>query len=280
MITMARSFTIALGQIAADETKEATLAKAVSFAERAADSGADIIVFPEVGMTKFFPQFRADPRWFEQAEPIPGGPTCDALQDVASRRGIAVVVSLLEHAGMDTYYDTAAVIGKKGELLGIQRMMHIAEEENYNEKYYYKPGNSNYPVFDVGGVRIGIAVCQDQFFPEHIRLLALHGAEVVLVPTAISAESDPMLLASRSGAALNHVFFAGVNRVGTEVAMTFVGNSHVVDPLGEVIKTAETKADELVVCQIDVDRVKEVRSTQNFWFRDRRPETYGDLTKA
>ena len=276
---MTRNFTIALAQMAALETKPKTIRKAVTFAENAADAGADIIVYPEVGMTKFFPQFRSEPKWFDDGEPIPGGPTCDALQAAAANRGIAVVVSLLEHAETDTYYDTAAVIGKDGQLLGIQRMMHIAEEENYNEKYYYKPGNSNYPVFDVDGVRVGVAVCQDQFFPEHIRLLALHGAELIVVPTAISAESDPMLLASRSGAALNHVFFAGVNRVGTEAAMTFVGNSHVVNPLGEVVKIADTKEDELVTCQIDVDLVKQVRSTQNFWFRDRRPETYGDLVK-
>lgn len=276
---MTRKFTIALAQMAALETKDETIQKALTYAQNAADSGADIIVYPEVGMTKFFPQFRADPKWFEEGEPIPGGPTCDALQTIAAERSIAVVASLLEYVEPDTYYDTAAVIGKSGDLLGIQRMMHIAEEENYNEKFYYKPGNSNYPVFDVNGVRVGVAVCQDQFFPEHIRLLALHGAELIVVPTAISAESDPMLLASRSGAALNHVFFAGVNRVGTEVAMTFIGKSHVVDPFGEVVTIAETKRDELVTCEIDVDLVRQVRSTQNFWFRDRRPETYGDLVK-
>jgi N-carbamoylputrescine amidase len=272
---------IALGQIAAEQTKEATIEKAVGFVNRAADQGADIIVFPEVGMTQFFPQFRADSRWFAESEPIPGGATCNAMQKVASKRRIAIVVSIYECAIEGVYYDSAAVIDKDGQLLGIMRMMHIAEEPLYNEKFYYKPGNSvDYPVFRVGGkVNVGVAICQDQFFPEQIRLLTLHGAEVITVPTAISAESDPMLLASQSGAALNQVFFAGVNRVGNEAEMTFIGKSHVVDPVGNIVAISQTRADDLLVVPIDVDFVGEVRRRQNYWLRDRRPETYGDLVR-
>jgi N-carbamoylputrescine amidase len=276
---MARPFTIALGQLAAEDTKQATIEKAVGFVAKAADQGADLIAFPEIGMTKFFPQFRADSKWFEEAEPIPGGATCDALQGVASERGIAIVVSIYECAIDGVYYDSAAIIGKKGELVGLQRMMHIAEEPLYNEKFYYKPGNSDYPVFDVGYAKVGVAICQDQFFPEHIRLLTLHGAELVVVPTAVSAVEDPMMIASQSGAALNQVFFAGVNRVGHEGEMTFIGNSHVVDPVGSVVKMAETKTDELVIVPVDLDMVRDVRRRQNYWIRDRRPETYGDLTR-
>lgn len=276
---MTRKFTIALGQIAALGSRAETVEKAVRMTSDAADQGADIIAFPEIAMTPFFPQYRAESRWFAESELIPGGLTCTKLQEVAARRGIAIVVSIYERAIEGVYYDTAAVIGKSGELLGTQRMMHIAEEPLYNEKFYYKPGNSDYPVFDVGGIQVGVAVCQDQFFPEQIRILALHGAEVIMVPTAISAESDPMLLASQSGAALNQVFFAGVNRVGTEGEMTFIGKSHVIDPLGDVQAISDKRDDHLLVHQIDVDFLTEVRRRQNFWFRDRRPETYGDLVK-
>jgi predicted amidohydrolase len=107
----------------------------------------------------------------------------------------------------------------------------------------------------------------------------LHGAELVVVPTAISSETDPMLIASQSGAALNQVFFAGVNRVGTEGEMTFIGKSHVVDPLGNVVKMSQSATDDLVLAQVDLDFVTEVRRRQNYWVRDRRPETYGDLTR-
>ena len=278
---MSRPFSIALGQIAAEQTKKVTIDKAVEFVSRAADQGADLIVFPEIGMTQFFPQFPADSKWFEEAEPIPSGTTCDAMQEIASKHNIAIVVSIYEVAIDGVYYDSAAVIDKSGELLGVQRMMHIAEEPLYNEKFYYKPGNTdNYPVFLIGGsVKLGVAVCQDQFFPEHIRLLTLHGAEIIVVPTAISAESDPMLLASQSAAVLNQVFFAGANRVGKEGEMTFIGRSHVVDPAGDLVAISEEKKDHLLVVPVDMDFVGEVRRRQNYWLRDRRPETYGDLVK-
>jgi N-carbamoylputrescine amidase len=240
---------------------------------------ADVVLFPEIGMTKFFPQFRAHKKWFQEAEKIPGGPTTEALQRAAADTGVAVIASIYECPIDGVYYDSAAVIGKRGELVGVQRMMHIAEEPLYNEKLYYKPGNSNYPMFEVDGAKIGVAICQDQFFPEHIRLLALHGAEIVAVPTAVSRETDPVMIASQSGAALNQLFFAGVNRVGREGDMTFIGRSHVVDPLGNVVKMAETKNDELVIVPIDLDFVRDVRRGQNYWLRDRRPETYGELTQ-
>lgn len=278
---MSRPFTIALGQIAAEPTKPATIDKAVAFIGQAAGQGANLIVFPEIGMTKFFPQFRAEANWFEEAEPIPGGTTCNTLQEAAAKHKMAIVVSIYEVAIDGVYYDSAAIIDQSGELLGVQRMMHIAEEPLYNEKFYYKPGNTtDYPVFSIGGsVKLGVAICQDQFFPEHIRLLTLHGAEIIAVPTAIAAESDPMLLASQSAAALNQVFFAGTNRVGTEDELTFIGKSHVVDPTGNIVAISEEKKDHLLVVPVDMDLVGEVRRRQNYWLRDRRPETYGDLTK-
>ncbi len=278
---MSRPFSIALGQIAAEQTKKATIDKAGEYLSRAADQGADLIIFPEIGMTQFFPQFRCESKWFDEAEKIPGGITCDAMQEFASKHDIAIVVSIYEEAIAGVYYDSAAVIDKGGELLGVQRMMHIAEENLYNEKFYYKPGNTdNYPVFLIGGkVKLGVAICQDQFFPEQIRLLTLHGAEIIAVPTAISDEADPMLLAAQSGGALNQVFFACANRAGTEAEMTFIGKSLVVDPVGNIVDISDKNKDHLLVVPVDMDFVGEVRRRQNFWIRDRRPETYGDLVK-
>lgn len=274
---MSRPFVVALAQISAEQEKTQTIAKAVRLIHSAGEQGADLVVFPEIGMTQFFPQFRADPSWFEVAEAIPGGPTSEAVSAAAAEANVAVVVSIFECAIDGVYYDTAAVFNRDGSLSGVQRMMHIAEEPGYNEKFYYKPGNSAYPVFEVAGAKVGVAVCQDQFFPEHIRLLTLHGAEIIAVPTAIAAESDPMLLASRSGAALNQVFFAGSNRVGTESELTFIGKSHVVDPTGEIVAISTSKEDDLLIVPIDLAAVREVRQRQNYWIRDRRPETYSDL---
>lgn len=278
---MARPFTIALGQFVAEKTRKASIAKAVDFVGQAAEQGADLIIFPEIGMCQFIPQFRADCRWFDEAEPIPGGETCQAMQEAAAKHHIAVVVSIYEVAIEGVYYDSAAVIDKDGKLLGTQRMMHIAEEPLYNEKFYYKPGNTaDYPTFPIGGnVRLGVAICQDAFFPEQIRLLTLHGAELIAVPTAVSCETDPILIASQSGAVFNQVFFALSNRAGTEGEMSFIGKSHVADPTGNLVAISEEKGDHLLLVPVDMDMVRDVRRRQNYWLRDRRPETYGDLAR-
>ena len=122
---MSHPFSIALGQIAAEQTKKGTINKAVEFVSRAADQGADLIVFPEIGMTQFFPQFQADSKWFEEAEPIPGGTTCDAMQEVASKHKIAIVVSIYEVAIAGVSYNSAAVIDSSGDLSGFQRLISI-----------------------------------------------------------------------------------------------------------------------------------------------------------
>jgi beta-ureidopropionase len=278
---MPRPFTIALGQLAAREDKKSTLAAAVDFVRQAGEQGANLIIFAEIGMTKFFPQYRADGTWLEQAERIPGGMTCQAMQEAAAKYKVGVVVSIYESPLDGVYYDSAAVIDTDGTCLGTQRMMHIAEEPLYNEKFYYKPGNTfDYPVFTMAGnIKVGVAICQDQFFPEQLRILALHGAELIAVPTAVSAETDPMMIASQSGAVLNQVFFAIANRVGPEDEMEFIGKSHVFAPDGELAGISKVKGDDLVLVPVDMDYVGEVRRRQNYWLRDRRPETYGDLVK-
>ncbi len=269
---------IALAQISASEDPERNMEKALRMLDEAARREADIIAYPEVGLNIFFPKYRADPKYFELAEQIPG-PTTARLQQKASETGVAVVVSLLEREMEGVYYDSAAVIDNDGALLGVQRMMHIAEEPNYNEKFYYKPGNSDYPVFKTRKARVGVAICQDLFFPEMPRILALKGAEVILVPTAVSAETDPLFIASQAAAALNQVFVGVANRVGREENMTFIGNSHAVNPNGEIIARSQQKSDDLVVADLDIDYLRNIRRTQNYWFRDRRPETYTLLTK-
>lgn len=242
----------------------------------AATQGAEMVCLPDLVLLPFFPQFRADPEWMNRAEPVPDGPSCQALSEIARQYKVGIVTSVYERARDGVYYDAGVAFDASGELRGVQRMMHIPEEPSFNEKFYYRPGNSAYPVFELAGVRIGIAVGQDLFYPEHHRLLALHGAELVLGPNAIAAESDPLVLSSQAAAVMNHMYVAVANRVGRDHELTFIGRSHVIGPQGHELHVAGSEA-AVVVQAIDLDELSRVRRTQNYWLRDRRPETYGDL---
>jgi N-carbamoylputrescine amidase len=242
----------------------------------AAEQGADIVCLPDLTLLPFFPQFRADASWMKRAETLPDGPSCQALAKIARAHGVALVASVYEMTRDGVYYDAGVAISPEGELVGVQRMMHIPDEPMFNEKFYYRPGNSPYPVFSLAGVRVGIALGQDLFYPEHHRLLALHGAELVLGPNAIAAESDPLVLSSKAAAVMNHLYVGVANRVGQDEALTFIGRSHLIGPTGEELAMAD--GDETVlVGRVDLDELARVRRTQNYWLRDRRPETYGDL---
>jgi N-carbamoylputrescine amidase len=267
---------VGLVQMRSQADVETALGTVESRVAAAAEQGADIVCLPDLTLLPFFPQFRTDASWMQRAEPLPDGPSCQALARIARAHGVALIASIYETTRDGVYYDAGVAISSAGELVGVQRMMHIPEEPLFNEKFYYRPGNSPYPVFPLAGVRVGIAVGQDLFYPEHHRLLALHGAELVLGPNAIAAESDPLVLSSRAAAVMNHVYVGVANRAGPDEALTFIGRSHLIGPTGEELAMAD--GDETVlVGRVDLDELARVRRTQNYWLRDRRPETYGDL---
>ncbi|MBK5232854.1 MAG: acyltransferase [Thermoleophilia bacterium] len=274
---MSRRMTIALAQLATDETKAQALEKVERYVADASQQGAGLIVLPDLTCLPFFPQYRAESKWMELAEEVPDGPSTQAFCNLAREYGIAIVGSIYEKRRDGVYYDAGIAIDKDGNFLGSQRMMHIPEEPGFNEKYYYKAGNSKYPVFEIDGIKVGIAIGQDLFYPEHHRLLAIHGAELVVGPNAIGAETDPLVLCSQAAAVMNQFYVGVANRTGPDGIHTFIGRSHVASPDGSLLAKADGTDEQLVVQELDFNALSELRRSQNYWLRDRRPETYGDL---
>jgi N-carbamoylputrescine amidase len=227
----------------------------------------------------FFPQYRADKRYFDWGTPVPG-PLADRFGDRAAELSMATVINLFERAAPGRYHDCSPVFDQEGSYLGKQRMTHILEGPGYNERYYYWAGDSGYPVFDIGPVKIGVAICYDRHFPEGMRALALGGAEVIVVPTA-TASMEAQFRAvweveMQAAAVSNGVFIAVANRAGVDDTLTFFGSSFAVDPYGRVLARAPQDDVALLLVDLDLDLVEEARRDMPF-LRDRRPETYGPL---
>lgn len=257
--------------------RQASVRKAREWMERAADGGADVIVFPELALDFFFPQVRADAGYFDLAESIPG-PTTEAFQAAAARHGLVTVINVFERAAPGRYYDSSPVIDADGTLLGVSRMLHIAEEPGYNEKFYYWPGDSGWPVYETRAGRLGLAICYDRHYPEHFRALALGGAELVLVPTATSmserAFRDVWEIEIQAAAVANQVFVAVANRAGEDGQLRFFGASFVADPRGRVLDRAPEDVEHLLITEIDLGEIERTRRLVPF-LRDLRNDLYG-----
>jgi N-carbamoylputrescine amidase len=250
----------------------------------ASAAGAQLIVFPEMSVDPFFPQYRAEKRFFDWGVPVPG-PLTDQFQAEATRLGLATVINLFEQAAPGRYYDCSPVFDTGGSYVGKQRMTHILEGPGYNERYYYWPGNSGYPVFEVGSattgpIRIGVAICYDRHFPEGMRALALGGAELIVVPTAtasLEAEYRAVWeIEMQAAAVANGLFIAVANRAGVDDTLSFFGSSFAVDPYGRVLARAPENDVALLLVDLDLDLVEQARRDMPF-MRDRRPETYAPL---
>jgi N-carbamoylputrescine amidase len=216
------------------------------------------------------------------AEKIPEGPTIRLMQDVAKKHGMALVVPIYEEEMAGVYYNTAAVLDSDGSYLGKYRKSHIPHlPPGFWEKFYFKPGNCGYPVFQTKVAKIGVYICYDRHFPEAPRDLGLNGAEIVFNPSAtISGLSDHLWeLEQPAHAAANGYFVGAINRVGYEKPWNigeFFGQSYFCNPRGQIIAQGSRNKDELIVADLDLDEIEDVRQTWQF-FRDRRPETYGGL---
>lgn len=272
-------------QMSMGEDPAANLAHALALVDEAAGRGADLVALPELFTRRYFPQHGPTATALEFAEPIPG-PTSDALAAAAARHRITIIGSVYERVFPGLQFNTALVFGPDGTLLGRSRKTHIPDDPGYSEKYYFAPGDSDYPVFALLGERglpTAIGTCWDQWFPELARIVALKGAELIVYPTAIGSEPaypyldthDAWRTVMRGHAIANALFVMAVNRVGTEGDLTFYGGSFVADPMGAVL--AEAGSDEgLVEATLDLGEIARVRAVSTF-FRDRRPETYGLL---
>ncbi|MGA7269674.1 MAG: nitrilase-related carbon-nitrogen hydrolase [Acidimicrobiia bacterium] len=256
--------------------------KHVKYAEQAADDGAQILCFQEIFNTPYFCQVQ-DNEHFDSAEPIPDGPTMQRMIKVAKDTGMVMVVPLFEKADEGFYYNTAGVIDADGTYLGKYRKTHIPHVSGFWEKFYFRPGNLGYPIFDTKVGRIGVYICYDRHFPEGWRALGLAGAKIVFNPSATSRGLSMYLwnLEQPAAAVANEYFIGAINRVGKEPFgdNDFYGSSYFVDPRGQIVDDSASDTDEeLVVRDLDLDMIDEVRKTWAF-YRDRRPDAYGSLVE-
>jgi len=266
--------------------RDKMIAAHIPLIEDAAKQGVQVLCFQEVFTQPYFCSSQ-DKKWYDSAEQIPEGHTIQLMQTLAKKHDMVIVVPIYEEDLPGVYYNAAAVIDADGSYLGKYRKNHIPDTApGFWEKLYFKPGNLGYPVFDTKYCKLGVYICYDRHFPEGWRALALNGAEYIVNPSATVTGKSQYLweLEQPASAAANGVFIGAINRVGQEAPWNtamgeFYGSSYIVNPLGQIEAQASTDQDELLVHEIDLDMVREVRKGWQF-FRDRRPETYQDLTAS
>jgi beta-ureidopropionase len=263
-----------------EKIKHVSLEKHLPFIEEAGKRGVQMLGLQEIFNGPYFCPSQ-DAKWYEAAESVPG-PTTETMQALAKKHQMVMVVPVYEREQAGVYYNTAAVIDADGTFLGKYRKTHIPHTSGFWEKYFFKPGNLGYPVFQTRYGKVGVYICYDRHFPEGARALGLNGAEVVFNPSATVAGLSQYIwkLEQPAHAVANGYFVAASNRVGTEAPWNigkFYGTSYVVDPRGNFLAIGSEDKDELVVATCDLALIEEVRRTWQF-FRDRRPEMYGDLT--
>jgi N-carbamoylputrescine amidase len=291
-----KQFCVGLVQMSVGPDPDANVKKAVERIYEAASSGADIVCLPELFRTQYFCQ-RENLRLFDLAEPIPG-PTTQTLSAAAVAANVTVVASLFERRAPGLYHNTVVVLHPDGSLGGMYRKMHIPDDPLYYEKYYFTPGDLGFQTCDTAVGRIGTLICWDQWYPEAARITALKGANLLLYPTAIGwhpaekaeygdAQHSAWETMQRSHAIANGVYVAAVNRVGLEhgdvhedrvdgPGLEFWGGSFVSDPFGRILAKGSHDREEIVIAEIDLDRIEDTRRNWPF-LRDRRIDAYSPI---
>ena len=266
-----------------EQLRDKMLAAHIPLIEEAGKKGVQVLSLQEVFNQPYFCPSR-DAKWYRAAEKIPDGHTTKLMQEYAKKHNMVIVVPIYEEDDVPgVYYNTAAVIDADGAYLGKYRKTHIPDVGGFSEKFFFKPGFSNWPVFDTAYLKLGVYICYDRHFPEGWRALALNGAEYVVNPSATVAGLSQYLwkLEQPASAVANGYFVGAINRPGTEAPWNigkFYGSSYIVNPRAEFLAAASEDKDELIVADMNMDMVREVRDTWQF-LRDRRPETYGPLVK-
>jgi beta-ureidopropionase len=264
-----------------EEIKRQNIEHQLELVRQAAEHGVQMLCFQEIFTTPYFCA-EQQTRWYEAVEKVPDGPTVKLMQEVAKEHGMVLVVPIYEEEQTGIYYNTAAVIDADGKYLGKYRKTHIPHvAPGFWEKFYFRPGNLGYPCFDTAFARIGVYICYDRHFPEGARCLGLNGAEIIFNPSATVAGLSEYLwkLEQPAHAVANGYFVGAINRVGTEAPWNigeFYGQSYFCDPRGQILAEGSRDQDELVVADLDMDKIREVRNTWQF-FRDRRPDLYGQI---
>ncbi|MGH9449540.1 MAG: carbon-nitrogen hydrolase [Terriglobia bacterium] len=286
-------FKLAVIQMVCGPEPEANLDHAIERIREAAGLGARIVALPELFRSQYFCQ-REDVSFFDLAEPVPG-PTTEALAKIAKNLDVVIIAPVFERRAAGIYHNSAAIIDATGELAGLYRKMHIPDDPAYYEKYYFTPGDLGFRAFDTAVGRVGALICWDQWYPEGARLIALHGAQILFFPTAIgwhpaekeahgAAQLDAWRTIQRAHAIANGVYAAVANRVGHERApasgagIDFWGSSFIADPFGVVVAQASDNREEILLADVDPQRIEDVRRNWPF-LRDRRIDAYDGINQ-
>ncbi len=294
---MPQKFKVGLVQMSTTSDPDKNLQRAIDQVQQVAAQGAQIVCLPELFQTQYFCQ-REDSSLFDLAQPIPG-PVTVRLATLVKQLHIVLIASLFEKRAPGVYHNTAVTFDVDGSVLGLYRKMHIPDDPLYYEKYYFTPGDLGYRAVDTGVGRVGTLVCWDQWYPEGARLTALQGAQLIFYPTAIgwhpaektefgAAQHDAWRTIQRAHAIANGVFVAVVNRVGHETGdirgkatpgagLEFWGGSFLCDPFGRVIVEGAHDKEEILVGEVDLAAVEDVRRNWPF-LRDRRIDSYAQIT--
>jgi N-carbamoylputrescine amidase len=297
-LELADSYRVGLVQMQCGPEPEQNLEHAMEMVREAAGKGANVVCLPELFMTQYFCQ-REDHALFDLAEPIPG-PTTTRLSQLARQQGVVLIASLFEKRAPGIYHNTAAIFEKDGALAGIYRKMHIPDDPLYYEKFYFTPGDLGFKALDTNVGKVGTLVCWDQWYPEGARLTALQGANVLFYPTAIGwhpaekeewgeAQYDAWRTIQRAHAIANGVYVGVVNRVGHETGnirgnevkgpgLDFWGGSFLADPFGRVIAEGSHDKEEVLIGEVDLRKMEEIRRNWPF-LRDRRIDSYAPITQ-
>ena len=263
------------------DIQKAMLDKHIPLIEEAGRKGVQILCLQEIFNGPYFCPSQ-DTRWYDAAEPVPG-PTCEIMAELAAKYEMVIIVPVYEEAMRGVYYNTAAVIDADGTYLGKYRKQHIPQTSGFWEKFFFKPGDGGYPVFETRYAKVGVYICYDRHFPEGWRALGLNGAEIVFNPSATVAGLSQYLwdIEQRAASVANTYFVGAINRVGTEEPWNigrFYGSSYFADPRGKVLAQGSETEDELVIAECDLSQIDEVRKVWQF-YRDRRPEAYDELVE-
>ena len=263
-----------------ENIQKAMFDKHLPFIDEAGEAGVQILGLQEIFNGPYFCPSQ-DAHWYGAAEPVPG-PTVEALIPYAKKYEMVMIIPVYEQEQPGVYYNTAAVVDADGTYLGKYRKHHIPHTSGFWEKYFFKPGNMGYPIFETRYAKVGVYICYDRHFPEGARMLGMNGAEIVFNPSATVKGLSQYLwkLEQPAHAVANGYFMACSNRVGTEAPWNigeFYGTSYFVDPRGNFLAEASEDKDELITAELDLDMIDEVRRVWQF-YRDRRPETYGKLS--
>jgi beta-ureidopropionase len=263
-----------------EQIKKAMIEKHLPLIDQAGQAGVNILCLQEIFYGPYF-CCEQDIKWYQTAEPVPG-PTVELLAEYAKKYQMVMVIPVYEQAIEGVYYNTAAVVDADGRFLGKFRKVQIPHTwPGFWEKFYFKPGNLGFPVFETAYAKIGIFICYDRHFPECARVLALKGAEILFNPSATTEGKSRYLweLEQPAQAVANGVFIGANNRVGLEKPWEFgrfYGTSYFVDPKGQILIKGSEDRDEVVIADLDLDLIRETRDGWQF-FRDRRPEMYTEI---